>query len=164
VISNPTTSGLELFFFLTFPYTNNQRLITDFHNVVLKLVFNGDGNYLFHNPSFPKDEKESLKTVGMALKWPQPIFSASGGLSMVIPTQPFRAHLGWIANIRNGQRCDISLLCKYFSMQSLLLLTFHCLLAQCTTIFTVASFLLLLLAQLFVVIWGKFFYRNKFTL
>lgn len=129
IISNITTSGLELIFFLTFLYTNNQHLITDFHNTVLKFVFNGDGNYLFHNPSFPSDEKGSLKTVAMALKWAQLIFSASWDLRMAIPTQPFHARLGWIADIRNDQECEISLLCKHLSMLSLFLLTFYCLLA-----------------------------------
>lgn len=60
-------------------------------------------------------------------------FSASWDLCVAIPIQPFRARLGWITDIRNDQECEICLLCKHLSMFSLFLLTFYCLLAQCTT-------------------------------
>lgn len=88
----------------------------------------------------------------------QIICLASRDLCVAVPTQPLRAHLGRTADIRNDQDCETSLLCKYLSMHYLFLLTFYCLLAQCTTLcfilFTGAAFSLLLLAQLLAVIWG----------
>lgn len=88
--------------------------MTDFHNTVLKLVFNGDGNCLFHDPPFTFDEEESPKTVAMASKWSQLIFTISWDLRMSISTEPFYAHVSWIADNRNDQEGEGSLL--YLSM------------------------------------------------
>lgn len=168
IISNITVSGLKLIFLLTFTYANNQHLITDFHHTSLKFGFNGDGNYLFHNPSFPSDEKASPKRVATALKWPQPIFSASKifawqslhSLSMHVLAESLTSEM--TRGVKYLYSVNTSVCALHFCWHFITF--FHNVLLP-VTILTVAAFFATFIGS---IIYSDmkyfFFYRNKFTL